>query len=406
MAVEVKIPSVGESVAEVTLASWLVEDGAYVEMDEPICELETDKASQELFAEAAGNITHKVSEGDNLEIGALIAEIDDSVAEPASEAVTENKVSPEPDAKQESKVAVSNSDNYATGHPSPAAAKVLAEKGIDVANVKGTGVDGRITKEDALAAKKETKESKKVNTVDVSANLSETRQESRLKMSRMRQTIAKRLVAVKNETAMLTTFNEVDMTEIMSIRKKYKEIFKEKHNIGLGFMSFFTKAVCLAAKEFPAVNGKIVGDEIITYNYCDIGIAVSTSKGLVVPVIRDADKMTLAQIEKAIMAYALKARENKIALEDMQGGTFTITNGGVFGSMLSTPIINGDQSAILGMHNIVQRPMAVNGNVEIRPIMYLAVSYDHRIVDGKESVSFLYKVKELLEDPARLLLEI
>lgn len=406
MAVEVKIPSVGESVAEVTLASWLVEDGAYVEMDEPICELETDKASQELFAEAAGNIAHKVSEGDNLEIGALIAEIDDSVAAPASEAVTESKVSPEPDAKQESKEAVSNSDNYATGHPSPAAAKVLAEKGIDVANVKGTGVDGRITKEDALAAKKETKESKKVNTVDVSANLSESRQESRLKMSRMRQTIAKRLVAVKNETAMLTTFNEVDMTEIMSIRKKYKEIFKEKHNIGLGFMSFFTKAVCLAAKEFPAVNGKIVGDEIITYNYCDIGIAVSTAKGLVVPVIRDADKMTLAQIEKAIMAYALKARENKIALEDMQGGTFTITNGGVFGSMLSTPIINGDQSAILGMHNIVQRPMAVNGNVEIRPIMYLAVSYDHRIVDGKESVSFLYKVKELLEDPARLLLEI
>lgn len=268
-----------------------------------------------------------------------------------------------------------------------------------------SGVGGRITKEDAQNAK--TSETKPTQTeVSPEPLLSAERAEIRTKMSRLRQTIAKRLVEVKNNTAMLTTFNEIDMGNVMDLRKRYKEMFKEKHEVGLGFMSFFTKAVTLALAEFPSVNGKIEENHIVTYNYADIGIAVSTSKGLVVPVIRDAQNMNLAQIEKSVLNYALKARDNKITIDDMQGGTFSITNGGVFGSMMSTPIINGDQSAILGMHNIVQRPMAVNGEVKIRPIMYVALSYDHRIVDGKESVSFLKRVKELIEDPARLLLEV
>lgn len=408
MSIEVRIPNVGESVSEVTLATWIVEDGAYVEMDEPIVELETDKASQELYAETAGVISHKAEEGDDLKIGDLLAEIDDSAAKPAGS--TEDASS---DDAQTTATTSSNEQVAAKAHASPVAAKILEEKGIDPNNVKGTGAGGKVTKQDALSAtaapakpaEAKPVQDKKAASVEVEA-IGGERQESRKKMSRLRQTLAKRLVEVKNQTAMLTTFNEIDMSGVMNLRKKYKEIFKEKHDIGLGFMSFFTKAVCLAARDVPAVNGKIDGNEIVTYNYADVGIAVSTERGLVVPVIRNANNMTLAQIEKSVMSYALKARENKIGIEDMEGGTFTVTNGGVFGSMLSTPIINGDQSAILGMHNIVQRPVAVNGSVEIRPIMYVALSYDHRIVDGKESVTFLYRVKELIEDPARLLLEV
>lgn len=404
MPLEVKIPNVGESVTEVTLAQWLVEDGEYVDMDQPICELETDKASQELFAEAAGVISHVAEEGDDLGIGALLATIDTDAKGESKAAATPQAV-PAEEAKQASAPAQTANDSYSKGHPSPAAAKVLAEKGIDSKSVSGTGVGGRITKEDAQSAQAPSKKEVAPKEVE-QTQLSSERAETSTKMSRLRQTIAKRLVEVKNTTAMLTTFNEIDMGNVMDLRKKYKESFKEKHNVGLGFMSFFTKAVTLALQEFPSVNGKISGNEILTYNYCDIGIAVSTSKGLVVPVIRDAQNMNLAQIEKSVLGYALKARENKISIDDMQGGTFSITNGGVFGSMMSTPIINGDQSAILGMHNIVQRPMAVNGEVVIRPVMYVALSYDHRIVDGKESVGFLFRVKELIEDPSRLLLEV
>lgn len=404
MSIEIKIPSVGESVTEVTLASWLVEDGSYVAMDEPICELETDKASQELFAEQGGIIKHVVEEGDDLEIGAVIATLDTSAEAPAGTSQETPNEAPTT-AKAPTTSEPASGSSYAAGHTSPAAAKALAEKGIDPKEVKGTGVGGRITKQDAQSAQASSTPTSS-RQEEVAAPLAEGRAESRQKMSRLRQTIAKRLVEVKNTTAMLTTFNEVDMSGVMELRKKYKELFKEKHEIGLGFMSFFTKAVTQALAEYPKVNGKIDGDEVITYNYSDIGIAVSTERGLVVPVIRSADQMNLAQIEKAIMNYAKKARDNKITIDDMQGGTFSITNGGVFGSMLSTPIINGDQSAILGMHNIVQRPVAVNGQVEVRPVMYVALSYDHRIVDGKESVGFLYRVKELLEDPARLLLEV
>jgi len=405
MAIEVKIPNVGESVTEVTLASWMAEDGAYVAMDEAICELETDKASQELFAEAAGVIKHVVEEGEDITVGTVIATIDTSAKAPEGSAPAAETVKEEVAPATQASEAPTSQSSYASGHPSPAAAKILSEKGVDPATVQGTGKDGRVTKADASKASAPAQ----AVSADVPATpqtVSGNREEHSTKMSRLRQTIAKRLVEVKNTTAMLTTFNEIDMGNVMDLRKKYKERFKEKHEIGLGFMSFFTKAVTLALQEFPNVNGKIQGNEILTYNYCDIGIAVSTEKGLVVPVIRNAEQMNLAQIEKSVMTYALKARENKISIDDMQGGTFSITNGGVFGSMMSTPIINGDQSAILGMHNIVQRPMAVNGEVKIRPVMYVALSYDHRIVDGKESVGFLYRVKELIEDPARLLLEV
>lgn len=404
MPLEVKIPNVGESVTEVTLAQWLVEDGEYVDMDQPICEMETDKASQELFAEAAGVISLVAEEGDDMGIGALLATIDTDAKAPEGTASPSKNVEDAAPVESNQEPVIST-DSHAAGHPSPAAAKILAEKGMSTDNVKGTGVGGRITKEDAQNAKATSSAPKPVET-SAEPVLSAERAETKTKMSRLRQTIAKRLVEVKNNTAMLTTFNEIDMGNVMDLRKRYKEMFKEKHEVGLGFMSFFTKAVTLALAEFPSVNGKIEENHIVTYNYADIGIAVSTSKGLVVPVIRDAQNMNLAQIEKSVLNYALKARDNKITIDDMQGGTFSITNGGVFGSMMSTPIINGDQSAILGMHNIVQRPMAVNGEVKIRPIMYVALSYDHRIVDGKESVSFLKRVKELIEDPARLLLEV
>lgn len=400
MALEIKIPPVGESISEVTLSRWIKNDGDYVEMDEIIAELESDKATFELTAEQAGVLKTSAAEGDTLAIGAKVCEIDTTAKASASPAKTE--AAPVAVKEETKTAAVESSANYAAGHPSPVAAKVLAEKGINPADVQGSGRNGRITKEDAMNAAPATKASKAPETkVATTSGAREVRAE---KMSSLRKTVSKRLVAVKNETAMLTTFNEVDMQPIMDIRAKYKDKFKEKHGVGLGFMSFFTKAVCEALKEFPAVNAQINGDEILYHNFADISIAVSAPKGLVVPVIRNAEQLSLAEIEKAVAELAGKARDNKLTIEEMTGGTFTITNGGVFGSMMSTPIINAPQSAILGMHNIVERPVAINGQVVIRPMMYVALSYDHRIIDGRESVGFLVRVKQFLEDPQRLLL--
>ncbi|GAC1559979.1 MAG: 2-oxoglutarate dehydrogenase complex dihydrolipoyllysine-residue succinyltransferase [Mucilaginibacter sp.] len=410
---DMKVPPVGESITEVTLSRWIKKDGESVAMDEPIAELESDKATFELTAEQAGVLHTKAKEGDVLPIGTVVCTIEGGVpaAKPAAPSA--------PAATPASPVVNNKQTTYASGTPSPAAAKILAEKGVATASVSGTGIAGRITKEDALLAEKISENpqvAKGSQKPEVGSQKSETvaakqetdasgsREDKREKMSSLRKTVARRLVAVKNETAMLTTFNEVDMSPIMEIRAKYKDKFKEKHGVGLGFMSFFTKAVCEALKDWPAVGARIDGEEVIYSNYADISIAVSAPKGLVVPVIRNAESMSLADIEKAVAALAVKARENKLTIEEMTGGTFTITNGGVFGSMLSTPILNSPQSAILGMHNIIERPVAVNGQVVIRPMMYLALSYDHRIVDGRESVSFLVRVKQLLEDPARLLL--
>ena len=397
-----KIPAVGESITEVTLSKWIKNNGDYVQMDEIIAELESDKATFELTAEKAGVLITKAAEGDTIAIGSVVCAIDDSAKAPASApAAVKPEAAPAKETPAVKAAPVASTENYATGHPSPAAAKILAEKGLEAQAVKGSGKDGRITKEDAQAANisspKPTAESTMANTVGARIKRAE-------KMSSLRKTVAKRLVAVKNETAMLTTFNEVDMQPIMDIRAKYKDKFKEKHGVGLGFMSFFTKAVCEALQEFPAVNAQINGDEIIFHQYADISIAVSAPKGLVVPIIKNAESLSLAGIEKAVVELATKARENKLTLEEMTGGTFTITNGGVFGSMMSTPIINAPQSAILGMHNIVERPVAINGQVVIRPMMYVALSYDHRIIDGRESVGFLVRVKQLLEDPQRMLL--
>jgi 2-oxoglutarate dehydrogenase E2 component (dihydrolipoamide succinyltransferase) len=405
MSLEIKVPPVGESISEVTLSRWVKNDGDYVEMDEVIAELESDKATFELTAEQAGTLKTIASEGDTLAIGDVVCSIEEG--EQASGAAAEDKAE-KPEAQEAVVEQSSKKSGYAENVPSPAAAKILAEKGIDPKEVAGKGVDGRITKEDALNAQKTEKApapaAKAAPSSPVAPVKSGDRQERREKMSSLRKTVAKRLVTVKNETAMLTTFNEVDMAPIMEIRSKYKDKFKEKHGVGLGFMSFFTKAVCEALKEFPSVGARIDGEEVVFSDFADISIAVSAPKGLVVPVIRNADAMSLAEIEKAVLALALKARENKLTIEEMTGGTFTITNGGVFGSMMSTPIINAPQSAILGMHNIVERPVALNGQVVIRPMMYVALSYDHRIIDGRESVGFLVRVKQLLEDPARLLL--
>ncbi|MTI33061.1 2-oxoglutarate dehydrogenase complex dihydrolipoyllysine-residue succinyltransferase [Xanthovirga aplysinae] len=402
---EMIVPTVGESITEVTVSQWLKEDGDYVELDEVIAEIDSDKATFELPAEATGTLRIIAQEGDTLEIGALICKIEKMEGEaPAATATS-------PVAEAQATTAVPATGGYAEGHASPAAAKILAEKGISASEVKGTGVGGRITKEDAEKAQKAT--AKPAPKAAPSAAKAEpaapapfggSREQKRQKMSSLRKTIAKRLVAAKNETAMLTTFNEVNMQPIMDLRKKYKEKFKEKHEVNLGFMSFFTKAVCMALEEWPAVNAQIDGNEIIYNDFADISIAVSAPKGLVVPVIRNAESMSFDQIEKEVVRLAVKARENKLTIEEMTGGTFTITNGGIFGSMLSTPIINAPQSAILGMHNIVQRAVVENGEIVIRPMMYVALSYDHRIIDGRESVSFLVRVKELLEDPTRLLL--
>lgn len=400
MSIEIKVPPVGESITEVVLSRWIKNDGDFVEMDEIIAELESDKATFELTAEKAGTLKISAKEGDTLEIGATVCHIEEGASAPA-EKTAEAPVAPAAE-KNTPAASETKAASYAAGAPSPAAAKILAEKGLDT--TPGTGVGGRITKEDALKAQPAA--APKPATPAKASVAAGARGERREKMSSLRKTVAKRLVAVKNETAMLTTFNEVDMQPIMDIRAKYKDKFKEKHGVGLGFMSFFTKAVCEALKEFPAVNARIEGEEMVFNDFADISIAVSAPKGLVVPVIRNADTLSLAQIEQAVMDLAIKARENKLAIDEMTGGTFTITNGGVFGSMMSTPIINAPQSAILGMHNIVERPVAINGQVLIRPMMYVALSYDHRIIDGRESVGFLVRVKQLLEDPARMLLEI
>lgn len=408
MSLEIKVPPVGESITEVVLSRWVKNDGDFVEMDEIIAELESDKATFELTAEQSGTLKVVAAEGDTLEIGAVVCTIEAGGAAPAKEAKEE---APKADAPAADKAAApaaekESKDSYASGTPSPAAGKILAEKGIDAGSVKGTGVDGRITKEDALKSESPKAGSPKVEAPKAAAPapVAGSRNERSEKMSPLRKTVAKRLVAVKNETAMLTTFNEVNMKPIMDLRGKYKDQFKEKHGVGLGFMSFFTKAVCEALKDFPAVNARIDGENIIYNDFVDVSIAVSAPKGLVVPIIRNAESMSLAQIEKTVIELATKARDSKLTIEEMTGGTFTITNGGVFGSMMSTPIINAPQSAILGMHNIVERPIAENKEVVIRPMMYIALSYDHRIIDGRESVGFLVRVKQLLEDPARLLL--
>jgi 2-oxoglutarate dehydrogenase E2 component (dihydrolipoamide succinyltransferase) len=399
--IQIKVPPVGESITEVTLSTWLKAEGDFVKMDEQIAELESDKATFELTAEKAGVLKRVAKEGDVLEIGAVVCSIEVG----ASAAASPSAPAAAPAAEQKPAVQADKSASYAAGTPSPSAAKILAEKGVDPKLVNGTGIAGRITKEDAQKAESPKTESSKAAPAISAAPVAQGgRQERREKMSGLRKTIAKRLVSVKNETAMLTTFNEVDMQPIMEIRTKYKDKFKEKHGVGLGFMSFFTKAVCEALKEFPTVNARIENEEIVYSDFVDVSIAVSAPKGLVVPIIRNADALSLDGIEKAVVALAGKARDNKLSIEEMTGGTFTITNGGVFGSMMSTPIINAPQSAILGMHNIIERPVAVNGQVVIRPMMYVALSYDHRIIDGRESVGFLVRVKQLLEDPTRLLL--
>lgn len=396
--VEVQVPSVGESITEVTLSSWSKSNGDFVEMDEIICELESDKATFELPSPSQGILTIIAEEGAVLPVGDIVANIAVSSGESV---LTPTEKTPESSAPSQS-----SSDSYATGHPSPSAAKILSEKGLEANAVKGTGVDGRITKEDANRSQKVTKAAPAASQESPTSEVKVERGQRREKMTSLRKTIAKRLVAVKNETAMLTTFNEVDMKPIMDLRASYKDKFKDIHGIGLGFMSFFTKACAIALQEYPSVNAFIDGEEIVFNDFADISIAVSAPKGLMVPVIRNAENLSFAGIEAEVRRLALKARDGKLTIPEMTGGTFTITNGGIFGSMLSTPIINAPQSAILGMHNIVERPVAIKGQVEIRPIMYVALSYDHRTIDGKQSVSFLVRLKELLEDPMRMLLQV
>ena len=399
--VELKVPSPGESITEVTIARWLKKTGDVVEKDEPLAEIDSDKATLTLNAEDSGKIEILAAEGDTVKIGQVVVKIDNSF-KPEVKA-TPKKEEAKVEVKKEEKegvVVAEKSATYASGTPSVAASKIMSENGVKSSQVNGSGKDGRITKQDVLAALS----NGLPNVQEVLSNSWKGgRDKDRQKMSALRKTVAKRLVAVKNETAMLTTFNEVDMSGINAIRAKYKDKFKEVYGSNVGFMSFFTKAVCEALYHFPAVNGMIDGEELVYNKYCDIGIAVSAPKGLMVPVLRNAELMSLAQIEAEIKNLAIKARDGKLTIPEMEGGTFTITNGGVFGSMMSTPIINPPQSAILGMHNVVDRPMAVNGKVEIRPMMYVALSYDHRIIDGRESVGFLVKVKEMLENPTRIL---
>ena len=390
MILEMQIPSPGESISEVEIAQWLVSDGEYVEKDQIIAEIDSDKATLELPAEQSGVILLKAEEGDVVQVGQVVCHIDTSAkgVSKASSAVKEIKEVIEPESRNEN-----STDNSRSDFLSPAARKLVAEKDVDISQIKGTGKSGRITKQDILLGKPA------MGNVD-----SAKRSQTRAKLSMLRRKVAERLVSVKNETAMLTTFNEVDMSAIFELRKKYKETFKEKHGVNLGFMSFFTLASVRALQEFPAVNSMIDKSEMISYNYCDISIAVSGPKGLMVPVIRSAEELTFKGVELEVKRLAERARDGQITVDEMTGGTFTISNGGVFGSMLSTPIINPPQSAILGMHNIVQRPVAVNGKVEIRPVMYLALSYDHRIIDGRESVGFLVHVKEALENPTETLM--
>ena len=395
MILEMKVPSPGESITEVEIAEWLVEDGDYVEKDQAIAEVDSDKATLELPAEESGTITLKAEEGDAVAVGQVVCLIDTSASPPEGGAKpAEKAVKAEASETVKTETVTTQKETYASGTPSPAARKILSEKGIDPSQVNGSGVDGRITKEDAVKAVPSMGEP--VNT--------EGRGVSRSKLSMLRRKVAERLVSAKNETAMLTTFNEVDMSEIFELRKKYKETFKEKHGVSLGFMSFFTLAIVRALKLYPAVNSMIDGKEMVTYEFCDISIAVSGPKGLMVPVIRNAETLSFRGVESEVKRLALRARDGQITVDEMTGGTFTISNGGVFGSMLSTPIINPPQSGILGMHNIVERPVAIDGKVEIRPVMYVALSYDHRIIDGKESVGFLVAVKEAIENPVELLM--
>lgn len=397
MVLEMKVPSPGESITEVEIASWLVQDGDYVEKDQAIAEVDSDKATLELPAEEAGIITLKAEEGDTVAVGQVVCLIDSSAAKPEGGA-SDKKEEPKEESKQAQKPVEKTEEQtktYATGTPSPAAKKILDEKGVEPAAVTGTGKDGRITKDDA-------------NNAQVAAMGTPTggnRGSERSKLSMLRRKVAERLVAAKNETAMLTTFNEANMTPINKLRTEFKEEFKNKYGVSLGFMSFFTKAVVRALQMYPDVNSMIDGDYKISYNFCDISVAVSGPKGLMVPVMRNAETLTFRGIENEIKRLALRARDGQITVDEMTGGTFTISNGGVFGSMLSTPIINPPQSGILGMHNIIERPIAVNGQVEIHPMMYIALSYDHRIIDGRESVGFLVAVKEGLEDPVNLLMD-
>ena len=396
MIVEMPVPSPGESISEVEIAQWLVKDGDYVEKDQTIAEVDSDKATLDLPAQESGTIPLKAEEGDTVLVGNIVCLIDTSGKKISKKTKEENtKIEIVKDSKKDTLVNIEKDITFASGSPSPAARKILDEKGIKSEDVIGSGKNGRISKEDALKA---------LPKVDVDS-ISKNRKVESLKMSLLRRKVSQRLVAVKNQTAMLTTFNEVNMTPIFEIRKKYKETFKSKHDVSLGFMSFFTKAVVFALKDFPDVHSMIDGDQQIKFDFYDISIAVSGPKGLMVPVVRDAQKLTFSGIEKEIKRLAIKARDGLITVEDMSGGTFTISNGGVFGSMLSTPILNPPQSAILGMHNIIERPIAVEGKVEIHPMMYLALSYDHRIIDGKESVGFLLKIKELLENPAEGLMD-
>ena len=394
MILEMKVPSPGESITEVEIAEWLVQDGDYVEKDQAIAEVDSDKATLELPAEASGTITLKAEEGDAVAVGQVVCLIDTSAVKPegsteAAPAKEDKAEAPKAEVKAEP-----TKDTYATGTASPAAKKILAEKGMDASTVSGTGKDGRVTKEDAVKA-----------VPSMGTPTGGSRGATRTKLSMLRRKVAERLVEAKNTTAMLTTFNEVDMSPIFALRKDYKEAFKAKHGVSLGFMSFFTLAVVRALKLYPAVNSMIDGKEMLSYDFCDISIAVSGPKGLMVPVIRNAENLSFRGVEAEVKRLALRARDGQITVDEMTGGTFTISNGGVFGSMLSTPIINPPQSGILGMHNIVERPVAIDGKVEIRPIMYVALSYDHRIIDGRESVGFLVAVKEALENPTELLMD-
>jgi len=399
MILEMKVPSPGESITEVEIAAWLVKDGDYVEKDQPIAEVDSDKATLELPAEESGIITLKAEEGDTVRVGSVVCLIDMEGKKPADgkqTAVSSEKPSEKIEEKQAEKPVAASvvEKTYASGAASPAAKKILTEKGIVPSEVTGTGKDGRITKDDAVNA---------VPSMGTPAGGS--RSSERIKLSMLRRKVAERLVAVKNETAMLTTFNEVDMKPIFDLRNDYKDAFKEKHNVGLGFMSFFTLAVVRALKLFPDVNSMLDGDYKILHNFMDISIAVSGPKGLMVPVIRNAENLSFRGVENEVKRLALRARDGQITVDEMTGGTFTITNGGVFGSMLSTPILNPPQSGILGMHNIVERPVAVKGEVVIRPIMFVALSYDHRVIDGRESVGFLVAVKEALENPMEILMD-
>ena len=408
--VEMKVPTIGESVTEVTLSQWLKADGDYVELDEPICEFESDKATLEFPAEAAGILKYVAAEDDDLEIGALVATIDTSAAKPAGGDAPKTETSAKTAEKSDTPAPTATS--AAAGHPSPAAAKIMRENNLS--DVAGTGRGGRVTKDDAqkAAAQPAAPATKAAPAAPAPAAPTYTprtdfsREESRKKMSRMRRTIADRLVSAKNEAAMLTTFNEVDMTGIFALRKKYQERFVEKYGVKLGFMSLFAKACAKVLLEMPDVNAIIDGKDLIYHDYADISIAISTPNGLVVPPVKNVESLNFAEVEKSIKALAVKARNGDLTLEEMSGGTFTITNGGIFGSMMSTPILNKPQSAILGMHTIQQRPVAVDGEVKIRPMMYLALSYDHRVIDGSTSVTFLVKVKNLLEDPTSLLLDV